>query len=257
MARWMRFEQGGRTGFGTLADGAIAVHEGDIFAGPTATGETVALEAVTVLTPCQPGKMVALWNNFRALAAKLKLSPPEEPLYFLKATTSFLAAGQTIRRPASYDGKVIYEGELGVVIGRTCRAVPETSAAEHIFGYTCVNDVTAVDLLNKDPSFAQWTRAKSFDTFGAFGPVIATGLDPAALTVRTVLNGEERQNYPVTDMVFPPATLVSRISQDLTLEPGDVIACGTSLGVGSMKEARNTVEVTIEGIGTLGNVFEQ
>ena len=101
------------------------------------------------------------------------------------------------------------------------------------------------------------TRAKSFDTFGAFGPVIATGLDPAALTIRTVLNGEERQNYPVSDMIFPPARLVSRISQDLTLEPGDVIACGTSLGVGSMKEARNTVEVTIEGIGTLSNVFEQ
>ncbi len=257
MARWMRFAQGGRTGFGTLEDGNIAVHKGDMFAGPVATSETLALEVATVLTPCVPGKMVALWNNFHALAAKLKLSPPEEPLYFLKANTSFLAAGQSIRRPASYDGKVIYEGELGIVIGKTCRGVPEAAAAEHIFGYTCINDVTAVDLLNKDPSFAQWTRAKGFDTFGVFGPVIATGLDPAALTIRTVLNGEERQNYPVSDMIFPPARLVSRISQDLTLEPGDVIACGTSLGVGSMKEVSNTVEVTIEGIGTLSNMFEQ
>ena len=257
MARWLRFEQGGRVGFGTLEDGEIAVHKGDMFAGPVATGESLALEAVTVLTPCQPGKMVALWNNFRALAAKLGLSPPEEPLYFLKANTSFLAAGQTIRRPASYDGKVVYEGELGIVIGKTCRGVAEAAAARHIFGYTCINDVTAVDLLNKDPSFAQWTRAKSFDGFGVFGPVIATDLDPAALTIRTVLNGEERQNYPASDMIFPPARLVSRISQDLTLEPGDVVACGTSLGVGSMKEASNTVEVTIEGIGTLGNVFEQ
>ncbi len=257
MARWMRFAQGGRTGFGSLKDGKIAVHKGDMFAEAVATGEALALEAVTVLTPCLPGKMVALWTNFHALTAKLKLSPPEEPLYFLKATTSFLAAGRTIRRPASYDGKVIYEGELGIVIGKTCRGVDEAAAARHIFGYTCVNDVTAVDLLNKDPTFAQWTRAKSFDTFGVFGPVIATGLDPAGLTIRTVLNGEERQNYPIGDMIFPPQALVSRISQDMTLLPGDVIACGTSLGVGSMKEASNTVEVTIEGIGTLSNVFEQ
>jgi 2-keto-4-pentenoate hydratase/2-oxohepta-3-ene-1,7-dioic acid hydratase in catechol pathway len=257
VARWLRFEQGKRTGFGTVEDGRIAVHEGDMFAGPSATGETVALDAVTVMTPCVPGKMVALWNNFHALARKLDLAPPEEPLYFLKATTSFLAAGQTIRRPVSYGGRVVYEGELGIVIGRTCRGVAEAAAAGHIFGYTCVNDVTAVDLLNKDPTFAQWTRAKSFDTFGVFGPVIATGLDPAALTIRTVLNGEERQNYPASDMVFPPARLVSRISQDLTLEPGDVVACGTSLGVGSMKEPSNTVEVAIEGIGTLRNVFEQ
>jgi 2-keto-4-pentenoate hydratase/2-oxohepta-3-ene-1,7-dioic acid hydratase in catechol pathway len=257
MAHWIRFAQAGRTGFGTLENGVITVHEGDMFAQPTATPETLALEAVKVLTPCLPGKMVALWNNFQALARKLELAPPEEPLYFLKANSSFLASGETIRRPKSYDGRVVYEGELGIVVGRTCRAVAEDAAENHIFGYTCINDVTAVDLLNKDPTFAQWTRAKSFDTFGAFGPVIATGLDPSVLTIRTVLNGDERQNYPVADMVFPPARLVSRISQDLTLEPGDVIACGTSLGVGSMKAPSNTVEVTIEGIGTLSNVFEQ
>jgi 2-keto-4-pentenoate hydratase/2-oxohepta-3-ene-1,7-dioic acid hydratase in catechol pathway len=257
MAHWIRFAHAGRTGFGTLDEGTITVHEGDMFAHPAETAETLALEAVKVLTPCVPGKMVALWNNFHALAKKLGLSPPEEPLYFLKANSSFLATGETIRRPKSYDGRVVYEGELGIVIGRTCRAAAEDTAEEHIFGYTCINDVTAVDLLNKDPSFAQWTRAKSFDTFGVFGPLIATGLDPAGLTVRTVLNGDERQNYPVSDMIFPPARLVSLISQDLTLEPGDVIACGTSLGVGSMKEPRNSVEVTIEGIGTLANVFEQ
>jgi 2-keto-4-pentenoate hydratase/2-oxohepta-3-ene-1,7-dioic acid hydratase in catechol pathway len=256
MARWTRFEHAGQTGFGTLEDDVITVHEGDMFAAPVATSETLALDAVKVLTPCVPGKMVALWNNFHALARKLELTPPDEPLYFLKANSSFLATGETIRRPASYSGRVVYEGELGIVIGRTCRGVPEAAAGDHIFGYTCINDVTAVDLLNKDPTFAQWTRAKSFDTFGVFGPVIATGLDTAGLTIRTVLNGGERQNYPVGDMIFPPARLVSRISQDLTLEPGDVIACGTSLGVGSMKEPSNTVEVTIEGIGTLTNVFE-
>ncbi len=115
--------------------------------------------------------------------------------------------------------------------------------------------MTASEILNKDPGFAQWTRAKSFDTFGVFGPVIATGLDPSQLTVRTILNDQERQNYPVADIIFPPATLVSLISQDMTLEAGDVIACGTSVGVGSMKPG-STVSIAIDGIGTLTNRFE-
>jgi 2-keto-4-pentenoate hydratase/2-oxohepta-3-ene-1,7-dioic acid hydratase in catechol pathway len=125
-----------------------------------------------------------------------------------------------------------------------------------VFGYTCINDVTAAQLISKDKTFAQWTRAKSFDTFGVYGPVIATGLDPADLVVKTVLNGDERQNYPISDMIFPVASLVSRLSHDMTLVAGDIIACGTSVGVGAMKEASNTVEITIDGIGTLSNVFE-
>jgi 2-keto-4-pentenoate hydratase/2-oxohepta-3-ene-1,7-dioic acid hydratase in catechol pathway len=152
---------------------------------------------------------------------------------------------------------VIYEGELGIVIGRRCSYVSETEAPDHIFGYSCVNDVTAVDLINKTPAFPQWTRAKSFDGFGAFGPVIATGLDPLTLRVRTVLNGQERQNYSATDMIFPPARLVSLLSQDMMLMPGDIIACGTSIGVGAMKDPTNTVDVSIEGVGTLSNIFVQ
>ncbi len=257
MSHWIRFEHAEGRAFGTLEGGTITVHQGDLFESPEATSQKIALKSVKVLTPCVPSKMVALWNNFHALAEKLSLEPPDEPLYFLKANSSFLATGETIRRPGSYDGRVVYEGELGIVIGKLCRGVPEEAAQDHIFGYTCINDVTAIDLLNKDPTFAQWTRAKSFDTFGVFGPVVATGLDPAQLTIRTVLNGEERQNYPVDDMIHPPARLVSRISHDMTLLPGDVIACGTSLGVGSMKQPSNTVEVTIDGIGTLANVFEQ
>ena len=169
--------------------------------------------------------------------------------------TAIAFNGGTIRRPASYDGRVVYEGELGIVIGRTCTAVSEEQAREHIFGYTCVNDVTALQLINEDPAFPQWTRAKSFDTFGPFGPTVVTGLDPSALTVRTLLNGRERQSYPVSDMIFPPETLVSRISHDMTLCPGDVIACGTSVGVLPMRPGM-TVEVVIDGIGTLQNTFE-
>ncbi len=257
MAHWVRFETDGRIGFGTLADGNITEHEGDMFAEPQATSRTLALSEVRLLTPTEPSKMIALWNNFHALAAKMKVAEPEEPLYLLKASNSFLAAGETIRRPRAYAGKVTYEGELGIVIGKRCKNVPQAEIAPYIFGYTCVNDVTAVELISKDPTFAQWVRSKSFDAFGVFGPAVVTGLDPTALSVRTVLNGQERQNYPLADMIFPPPRLVSLLSHDMTLLPGDVIAVGTSLGVGSMKEPRNTIEVSIEGVGTLSNEFVQ
>ena len=179
----------------------------------------VRLSEVRVRTPCDPSKMICLWNNFHELAAKLGSAPPDEPLYLLKAPSAFAAHGDTIRRPKSYDGKIVYEGELSIVIGRRCSYVSEAEARDYIFGYSCINDVTAADLISKTPAFPQWTRAKSFDTFGAFGPVIATGLDPAMLRVRTILNSQERQNYPVSDMIFPPAKLVSLLSRDMTLCP--------------------------------------
>lgn len=255
MAHWIRFEHQGRAGFGMLENESIKVHSGDMFAGAQATGELVSLAAVKVLTPARPSKLVALWNNFHALAAKLGNPEPPEPLYFLKGNNSFLAHGETIRVPASYSGKVVFEGELGVVIGKRCSGVAEADAPGYVFGYTCVNDVTAAEILNRDATFAQWARAKSFDTFGVFGPVIATGLDPSGLVVRTILNDQERQNYPVADMIFSPAQLVSLISRDMTLEPGDVIACGTSLGAGSMKPGSN-ISIVIDGIGTLSNRYE-
>jgi 2-keto-4-pentenoate hydratase/2-oxohepta-3-ene-1,7-dioic acid hydratase in catechol pathway len=255
MAHWIRFEHQGRIGFGVLENDSINIHSGDMFAGAQASGETVSLAAVKVLIPTQPSKMIALWNNFRALAVKQGSPIPAHPLYLLKGNNSFLAHGETIRVPASYSGKVVYEGELGIVIGKRCTAVSEAQAPDCIFGYTCINDVTAADIIHKDATFAQWVRSKSFDTFGVFGPVVATGLDPATLTVKTILDDQERQNYPVTDMIFPPASLVSLISRDMTLEPGDVIACGTSVGVGSMKPGIR-ISVVIDGIGTLSNRYE-
>ena len=255
MALWLRFDHRGRTGFGTIDGDTISVYTGDMFNAPQPSGQTLLRSQVKVLTPTVPGKMVALVDNYHALVTKLKHAVPAEPLYFLKGNNSFIADGETIRVPPSYPGKVVYEGELGIVIGRRCKAVTEANAGPYIFGYTCINDVTAAELLNKDPGFAQWTRAKSFDTFGVFGPVIATGLDPAALMVKTILNEQERQNYPAADMIFPPARLVSLISQDMTLEPGDVIACGTSVGVGSMRPG-SSVSIAIDGIGTLTNRFE-
>jgi 2-keto-4-pentenoate hydratase/2-oxohepta-3-ene-1,7-dioic acid hydratase in catechol pathway len=254
MTRWVRFDDDGRIGFGTLEGEVVAVHDGDLFAGSRPSGQTKALDRVALLTPCAPSKMVCLWNNSRASAAKLNLAEPADPLYFLKAPTAFLAAGRTIPRPASYAGRVLFEGELGIVIGKRCAQVTEADAAEHVFGYTCVNDVTAFDLLSKDPAFPQWARSKSFDGFGPFGPAIAAGLNPDGLIVRSLLDGRERQNYPVSDMFFTPHRLVSLISQDMTLLPGDVIACGTTVGALPMKPGAK-IEIAVSGVGTLANVM--
>jgi len=256
--RWLRFVHAGEAAFGVLDGEQVLVHEGELFGEHRATGESVPIAGLQWLTPCVPSKFVCLWNNFHASAAKQALAVPAEPLWVIKAPSARLAHGQPIvaPRPDVYDGRVVYEGELGIVVGRRCRDVSEDEAASSIFGYTCVNDVTALELIGRDPAFAQWTRAKSFDTFGAFGPVIAKGLDPMTLTVRTLLGGRERQNFPISDIVFPPAQIVSRLSREMTLEPGDLIACGTSLGVLPMKPGV-TVEVAIDGIGALSNEYRQ
>jgi 2-keto-4-pentenoate hydratase/2-oxohepta-3-ene-1,7-dioic acid hydratase in catechol pathway len=150
---------------------------------------------------------------------------------------------------------VVFEGELGVVIGKPCRNASEAEATEYIFGYTCINDVTARGILKADPTFTQWVRSKSFDTFGPIGPVIATGIEPDQLVVRTRVNGVEKQNYPVADMFYRPRRIVSLLSHDMTLHPGDVIACGTSIGTEPMPKGC-TVEIDIAGIGVLQNRFE-
>ena len=260
--KWMRFMLDGRQAIGVLSGDSVQVYdarEGATGALPMAgtpqpTEQRVPLDGLAWLTPCAPGKIIGLWNNFRAAAAKNEWAEPAEPLYFLKATSSALAHGRPIPVPTAYDGRVAYEGELAVVIGQRAKAVSREAAASHIFGYTCANDVTAMELIGRDPSFPQWARAKGMEGFGAFGPVIETDFDPAGGELVTLLNGRERQRYPFSDMIFNPQQLVSLISQDMTLEPGDVILCGTSLGAMPMKPG-STVEVIIEGIGRLANEY--
>ena len=242
MAQWLRFQHQGKSSLGQVQGDQIAVYSGDLFKDPKPTGETVKLADVTIDIPCIPSKMVAMVDNFYALVTKLEHAVPAEPLYFLKGNKS-------------YTGKVVYEGELGIVIGKHVHEADESEAAKAIFGYTCINDVTAIEILNRDPGYAQWTRSKSFNTFGVFGPYITTDIDPSKLSIKTILNDQERQNYPIADMIFPPAKLVSLISQDVPLEPGDIIACGTSVGVGSMKPGSN-VSIIIDGVGRLDNRFE-
>lgn len=254
MTLWARFERGGSKIFGVVEGERLRVHSGDLFLGAVPTGEELPIAELEWCTPCTPSKYIGLWNNYRAAATKQGNSIPEQPLYFIKAAGSYLAHGRELYAPRRYAGRVVYEGELGIVIGRHTYDAEPAEAAQSIFGYTCINDVTALDIITADPAFPQWARAKSFDGFGPFGPVIATGLDPAALTIRTLVNGRERQNYPAADMIFAPAQIVSQISRELSLEPGDLIACGTSLGVGVLKPGTR-VEVEIQGIGSLVNVF--
>ncbi len=255
MAHWVRFDHAGESGFGTLDGDTITVCDGGMFANATATGTTVALADVALLTPCVPGKLIALWNNSRSAAEKQGLDQPEYPLFFIKPPNTYLPSGGVIRKPASYDGRVIYEAELGIVIGRTCKDASEADAADAIFGFTCVNDVTALQILDADPSFPQWARAKGFDTFGAFGPSIATATDISGSAIRAELNGRERQNYPVSDLFMQPAEIVSHLSHAMTLDPGDLIACGTGPGALPMKSGA-TIDVIIDGIGKLSNTYD-
>jgi 2-keto-4-pentenoate hydratase/2-oxohepta-3-ene-1,7-dioic acid hydratase in catechol pathway len=256
-ARWIRFSApDGQIGFGTLEDDQIVVHAGELFDNPTPTSDRLALSSVDVLAPCQPTKMIGLWNNLRAAATKQGWGTPPEPLFFLKPPSCFVGHLAPIRRPSSYEGRILYEGELGIVIGRECVDVEPGDVDDVIFGYTCVNDVTALGLITADESFAQWSRGKGFDTFGPFGPVIATGIDPDSLIVRTLVGGKVRQDYPVSDMVFSPRELVSLISQGMTLMPGDIISCGTSTGAMPMRPGV-MIDVEIDGIGLLSNSLQE
>jgi 2-keto-4-pentenoate hydratase/2-oxohepta-3-ene-1,7-dioic acid hydratase in catechol pathway len=255
MTKWVRFSVDGAAQFGVLLGEVVQPVSGSPFERRTAAlGAPVALEGLAWLPPCVPGKIIGLWNNFRAAAEKNGWATPAEPLYFLKSPHSAAAHGQAIAAAPAEVGRVAYEGELALVIGRRAQRIAREDAAAHILGYTCANDVTAIELLFRDSSFPQWTRAKSFDGFGAFGPCIDTDFAPAGATLRTLVGGRERQNYALADMFFSPEELVFRLSQDLTLEPGDVILCGTSLGVLPMKPG-TTVEVVIDGLGTLRNVY--
>lgn len=256
MPSWVRFRHDFADGFGRLSEdgNSIEAYDGDMFQQPLATGRVVAAADVTLLSPVKPSKFIGLYNNFHELAAKLNVDVPVFPLYFLKGPNSIIGPGAEFAPPTSYAGKVVYEGELGVVIGRTCRNVDKTAAKDAIFGYTCVNDCTALTIFDEYPAFGQWARAKSFDSFGPVGPCITTELDLSTARVRTLLNGRERQNYPLGDMIFPPERIVSLLSSEMTLEPGDLIACGTSVGVLPMR-AGMEVEIVIDGIGGLRNRF--
>lgn len=210
-----------------------------------------ALDEVDLLPPCYPSKIVAVGLNYVDHAKEVNLPVPEEPLLFMKPSSSVLGPGQDILLPRQ-SSRVDYEAELAVVIGRTAAHVAKEDAKDHILGYTCLNDVTARDLQKKD---GQWTRAKGFDTFCPIGPWIETDLDPSDLRIQLFLNSACKQDSRTSNLIFDPFRLVEFISGIMSLYPGDVIATGTTSGIGPMK-AGDTVEVRIEGIGSLVNRVE-
>ncbi len=215
------------------------------------TGECYPLDQVRLLPPCYPTKILCVGRNYAEHARELGNEPPAEPIIFMKPNSSLLAHGGEIVYP-KLSRHLSYEGELGVVIGKRARRVPADRADEVIFGYTCVNDVTARDLQQKDE---QWTRCKGFDTFCPVGPWIVpreeVQLD--ALRVCTWVDGEKKQDAPVTDMLFSVGQLIEFLSAFLTLEPGDLIATGTPPGVGRL-EIGSRVRVEINGVGCLENI---
>ena len=210
----------------------------------------IDLNSVRLLPPCAPSKIVCVGRNYAEHARELGNEPPAEPLIFLKPPSALSASGDPIVYPPISE-RVDWEGELGVVIGKRCRNVTPEEAMDYVLGYTCVNDVTARDLQKKD---GQWTRGKGFDTFCAVGPCLVgrNDLDFDSLRVRTVVDGEVKQEAPVTDMIFKVPVIISYISRVMTLEPGDLIATGTPEGVGPVQPGQ-VMRIEIDGIGALEN----
>ncbi len=228
--------------------------DGDMESLRTHRIEPIPLEEAVLLVPVRPSKIVCVGRNYREHAAELGHDVPKEPLIFLKATSALLPPGGTIRRPKISE-RVDYEGELGVVIGKTCyQPAADADIRQYILGYTCVNDVTARDLQNKD---GQWSRAKGFDTFCPVGPLVTNEIDPgfgagAGVGVETRVNGAVRQQGNTRDFIFALDVVIRHIAQAMTLVPGDLIPSGTPAGVGPLV-AGDVVEVTVEGVGTLRN----
>lgn len=257
--RIVRFTSQAGTAYGVLEGDGVHAVRGDIpdfFPGilsgsaecPARTGRHHPLEAVTLLAPCLPSKIVAVGLNYRSHAEEIKMSLPEEPLLFLKPSTAVIGPGDVIIYPPM-SHRVDYEAELGVVIGAPAKNVREEKAQQYILGYTCFNDVTARDLQGKDKQF---TRSKSFDTFAPLGPWIETELDPRNLKVQSYLGGALKQSGTTADLVFSVYQLVSFVSRVMTLLPGDVIATGTPAGIGPL-QVGDCIEIVVEGIGTLQN----
>jgi len=251
----VRFISKGRVTYGTIENEIITSFRGSPF--PDSKGRSLLFEAdggsyhleeVKLLAPCLPSKVVCLGLNYRSHAEEVKIEIPRVPLIFLKPSTAVIGTDDTIVLPR-FSTRVDYEGELGIVIGKKAKDVPEDEAGEFILGYTCFNDVTERHIQKDD---RQWTRAKSFDTFAPIGPCIETEIDPSNLRLETYLNDELRQSICTSDLIFDVPRLVNFISSVMTLLPGDVIATGTPSGIDRMS-AGDVVEVRIEKIGILRN----
>jgi 2-keto-4-pentenoate hydratase/2-oxohepta-3-ene-1,7-dioic acid hydratase in catechol pathway len=245
--RLFRVDHQGSARYAVESEHVLRLIEGDVFAGPPyKTGAEIRPERF--LAPVVPSKLVAIGLNYKDHAAERNKPLPPEPLMFLKPSTAVIGPGDAIRLPQGV-GRVDYESELGVVIGKRAYRVPASEADDYVLGFTCLNDVTARDLQTKD---VQYTRAKGFDTFAPIGPCVAIGLDSTSLDIEGWINGEKRQSSNTRQLIFPVREIIAFASAVMTLLPGDVIGTGTPAGIGALKPG-DRFTVKIEGIGELSN----
>ncbi len=246
--RTCRFRKGGQELWGVVEGLEVRALGAEPWAGGLPEGPRLRLSEVTLLAPVQPSKVVAVGRNYAAHAKELGQEVPREPLLFLKPSTAVIGPMEEIRLPEQSQ-EVHHEAELACVVGRTLTRVSAAEARRGIFGWTCLDDVTARDIQRREQHF---TRAKSFDTFCPVGPVVETDLDPMEQVVTCRVNGEQRQRGSTREMVVDPFALVAWASQVMTLLPGDVVTTGTPSGVGPIRRG-DWVEVEVSGIGVLKN----
>lgn len=245
-----RFLVDGRTYCGQIRDNSVDIVEGDPFTTISPIRLSYPIDRVKFLPPFMPKKIWCVGRNYLNHVKELNSDIPDEPLIFMKLPTCVIGSSDFIRIP-SWAGRIDYEGELAVIIGKSGRGISEADAYEHVLGYSIINDVTARDLQNRD---GQWTRAKGFDTFAPFGPAMLVCREmPLDAALRTRLNGKVVQQSTFDQMIFSIPKIISYISRFATVETGDVIATGTPGGIGPMKPG-DLIEVEIAGIGKLRNI---
>jgi 2-keto-4-pentenoate hydratase/2-oxohepta-3-ene-1,7-dioic acid hydratase in catechol pathway len=250
MERFIRFEVAEGIEWGKFEEGRIHRISDNPVNGYDQTGRYYEPSEVKLLAPVEPSKIVCVGLNYKEHVKESQSANevPDEPVIFLKPPSALIGPGEKIIYP-EMSRRVDYEAELGVIIGRECKAVAALEAEDYIFGFTCVNDVTARDLQKKD---VQWTRGKGFDTFCPVGPWLVDKLNYEDLQIESYLNGDLRQSGKTSDMIFSIPKLISFISCVMTLYPGDLISTGTPSGIAPMQSG-DRIEVRIEGIGSLVN----
>src|SRR5208282_5703883 len=251
MAAIGRFQKGEEMFYAKVVDGELFRLRGDVFGSPSFDRKPTPRKGVRTLIPVVPSKVIAVGLNYADHARETGKALPKEPLIWFKATTSLIPDGGKIEIPFSQH-RTDYEAELAIVIGRRVRNVTPSAASRYILGYTAAEDISDRTIQNSE---SQWSRCKSFDTFTPLGPYVETKLDPHDLTIQQFQNGQLRQNSNTNQLIFNCYELVSFVSTNLTLLPGDVIITGTPSGVGPIHSG-DRLEVRIQGLTPLVNTVK-
>jgi 2-keto-4-pentenoate hydratase/2-oxohepta-3-ene-1,7-dioic acid hydratase in catechol pathway len=251
MAAIGRFQKGDEIFYAKVVDGELFRLHGDVFGAPSFDKKPMTTRGLKTLTPVAASKIIAIGLNYADHAREQNKQLPKEPLFWFKAPTSLLPDGGKIEIPFPKH-RTDFEAELAIVIGRKVRNVAPAAAGRYIFGFTAAQDISDRTIQNAE---SQWARAKSFDTFTPLGPYVETKLDPHDLTIQLFQNGQLRQNSNTNQLIFNCYDLVSFVSTNLTLMPGDVIVTGTPAGVGPIQSG-DKLEVRIQGLAPLVNVVK-